>query len=149
MNLVYPFSSDVSWLYVTKGAWEVCTGGERLEFILLVPKPDPIHIETLAMVVNMHADSRYRLGYGHRLRIGRSWVEDSKLDCLLITLPYPYGPDLEYCRVNDDFVVRFLMLVPISSTEYQFIGDHSVEELEDRLEMANVDFVDPFRPNVA
>jgi hypothetical protein len=36
--------------------------GHSTQFALLSPEESPFHVELLAMVANLHADPRYRLG---------------------------------------------------------------------------------------
>ena len=96
---ITPRGPNGIWVYVTVGAWEATEDdpeGHGTEFFILSPLETPEHVETLAMVANFHADPCYEdLAFGGILEIGRPWVEDSSLDHLLISLPYPYGPEFE------------------------------------------------------
>lgn len=144
---IAPGSIGEPWTYVSMGAWEVLLEGtDRLEFFILSPEETPRHVETLAMVANFHADPRYRLQEGSIIKIGRSWMEGSQATYLLVTLPYTLGPDFEKCQVGS-FGVRFLWLVPITESEARFARHHGRMLLEDRLEEADIDAMDPLRPS--
>jgi hypothetical protein len=39
-----------------------------------------------------------RLGLGHTLPIGEPWLPESACDHWLVSLPYPFGPDLQTCH---------------------------------------------------
>jgi hypothetical protein len=87
-------------LYATAGLWEATHhGGHGLELVLHAPAADDeVHVETLTMVAYYHATGGdYELDHGHTVPIGRPWVHGSKCDHLLVSLPYPWGPDLETC----------------------------------------------------
>ena len=146
---VAPTRSGEPWQYVTVGASSIASNGEGgLEFILSAPEEDPIHIETLAMVSNFHADPRYRVHYGKVIDIGRPWVDDSRSTHFLVSHPYPQGPDFEYCCIGGKHV-RFLWLMPITSSERKYLERNGQEALERRFEDAQINSVDPHRPSVA
>jgi hypothetical protein len=136
------------WHYVSNGAWEVPTeGGDRLEFMIVSPVKDPIHVETLAMVANLHADDRYRRTEGMTINIGRGWMDGSECDHFLIALPYLQGPAFEHCHVGKD-LVRILWLLPITASEAEFAKRYGVESLEQRFEHRKIDVVDVARKSV-
>jgi hypothetical protein len=57
--------------------WEATADDIRgTEFFLLSPTEDPRHVELLAMVVNLHADARYRLRVGSTVSTGQPWMDD-------------------------------------------------------------------------
>jgi len=143
---VAPVKSSDPWVYLTVGASSV-SEEDGIEFFLLAPSESPRHVETLAMVASFHADSRYRLGLGRTVNIGRPWAEGAVADHLLVSLPYPYGPDLEVCEV-DDAQVRILWLVPITEPEARFAFDHGTEELERLFDAAGVDVLRPERASL-
>ena len=133
---------------MTIGAWEATVNEPHgTEFLLLAPTENPLHVELLAMVANLHADPRYRLAVGHTLKIGRPWIEGSTSDHLLVSLPYPYGPELEHCHV-DGRHIRVLWLVPITTAEAALVADRELEALEELLEERGVNVVDATRPSV-
>ena len=137
------------WVYVTVGAWEATADDAHgTEFLLLSPSEDARHVELLAMVANFHADARYRLKVGSTMNIGRPWMEGSAADHLLVSLPYPYGPALELCRLRERHV-RYLWLVPITAAEANLVRSQGLETLEGLLEQSNVDMISPKRRSLA
>jgi Suppressor of fused protein (SUFU) len=144
---VQPESSSDAWYYASRGAWQIQTDGPRLEFFLSCPDSNPIHVETLAMVANLHADKRYRIKLGQIIKVGRPWVEKSSCDHLLVSLPYLLGPRFEYLRVLD-LEIRFMWLVPITQAEAEFARAHGVPALEEAFERAAFDTMDPKRRSV-
>lgn len=141
---VAPVKASDPWVYLTVGASSVSSEEGGIEFFLLAPSESPRHVETLAMVASFHADLRYRLGLGRIVNIGRPWADGAVADHLLVSLPYPYGPDLEVCQVGDA-QVRILWLVPITASEPRFAFDHGTEELERMFDAAGVDVLIPGR----
>ena len=77
-------------------------GDWGLEFILSTLAATSRAVELLAMVVRNHRGGR--LGLGHTVPIGELWLPGSACDYLLISRPYPFGPDLETCHVGDRHV---------------------------------------------
>ena len=136
------------WVYVTIGAWEARgIVNHGFEFMLLSRVEDPIHIETLAWVANYHADPAFGVGIAEVLDLGRPWMDGSACDHLLVSLPYPYGPQFEHCVVGA-YHVRFLWLLPITASEAAFAETHGVEAFEQQLEARGVDAVDRSRAAV-
>jgi hypothetical protein len=145
---IKPAKRNEPWVYVSIGAWEATINQPHgNEFMLLSPTENPLHVELLAMVANLHADPRYRLDVGATLKIGRPWLDRSASDHLLVSLPYPYGPEFEHCQV-DGRHIQILWLVPITAAEAAFVDDRGLEALEQSLEHRGVNVVDPLRPSV-
>ena len=133
------------WVYVSIGAWEATADDDHgTEFLLLSPTEDARHVELLAMVAHLHADARYRLAVGSTVDIGRPWIGDAVADHLLVTLPYPYGPDLELCRL-DGRTVQFVWLVPITAAEAGLVRRDGLDTFERLLEETGVDVISPQR----
>jgi len=143
---VAPVAPSQPWVYSTIGASSV-DAETRVEFFLLAPFESPIHVETLAMVASFHADPGYRLRLGQTVNIGRPWEAGSAADHLLVSLPYPFGPDLEWCR-RDEQTVRILWLVPISEAEARFASERGSEELERLFDAEGVDVLAVSRPSL-
>ena len=145
---VAPAEPNDPWVYVSLGAWQATRDSDHgMEFFLLSPREDPLHVELLAMVANLHADNRYHLKVGSTIDIGRPWIEGSTTDYLLVSLPYPYGPTLEMCYVGARHI-RFLWLVPISRAEADLVRDQGLEVLEDKLDRSGVDVISPTRSSL-
>lgn len=147
---VRPLHNDDPWVYVSVGASEIATGLDyAVEFLLLAPDEDAQHVETLSIVTYYHATTGVKLDVGRVIDIGRPWIEGSVCDRLLVSLPYPYGPMLEWFMQGSRQSIRFLWLLPISPTEAQFARIHGVEILEQRFDDAAINAIDPRRPTVA
>lgn len=145
---ISPVDASEPWVYVSSGAWQV--GPEAvpaLEFLILSPREDPIHVETLAMVAYFHADPQYGLDIGRTVTIGRPWLDGSSADRLYVSRPYPYGSDLEYCAAADR-LVRFCWLVPITAAEERFIVERGAVAFEEKLESSEVNVIAVNRPSV-
>ncbi|HEY0561308.1 MAG TPA: suppressor of fused domain protein [Frankiaceae bacterium] len=145
---IAPAIPSEPWVYVTVGAWEA-TGSDAhgTEFLLLSPVEEPLHVELLAMVANLHADARYRLHVGSTITIGRPWIDSSLADHLLVSLPYPYGPALEHCRLAERHL-QLLWLVPITPAEAGIVEKQGLGALEPLLDQPGVDVLAPTRRSV-
>lgn len=99
------------------------------------------------MLANFHADQRYRLDLGKVVGIGDPWMEGSACDHLLVSLPYPYGPKLEWLRLPDT-CIRFLWLMPVTAREGAFAELNGAEELEKKFDTAKPDYINPKRASV-
>jgi hypothetical protein len=145
---VSPETPQQPIIYVTNG----CFLGEpdehiRHEFFLLARMEQSQHVETLTMLANFHADGRYRLDVGSVVNIGRPWISDSKCDHLLISIPYPYGPKLEWLTVSSA-CIRFLWALPITSREAAFVELNGSEAMEQKFDAVKLDYLNPHRSSV-
>ena len=104
---------------------------------LEAPQEDPRHVELLSIVANMHVDPRYRMRIGKVLDIGRPWLDRSRADHLLVSLPYAHGPKLETCIVGKHHI-RIVWLVPITAAEAAFAREHGHQHLEERLRLTRL-----------
>ncbi len=146
---ISPKSSDEPWVYLTQGAWEVNSNREyRSEFFIMCPYENPRHVETLAMLASFHADPKHHFGIGSSIDIGRGWLEESDCDHLLVSLPYPFGPDLEICKPDNDITVKYLWLLPITRIEDEYLKQRGLEALEQKFDKAELDFLDSCRSSV-
>jgi hypothetical protein len=142
-----PGPRTIHWVYASLGTWEVDAGQPRgLEFFVIAPGENQVHVEFLAMAAHYHL--KQKLGKWHSFPIGRPWLPGSQLDHVLVSLPYPFGADLEICEVPGGHI-HFLWLLPISATERALKKEHGVDALEDLLEAKEVDYADPMRTSVA
>jgi len=145
-----PANTGEPTVYLSCGAWEATAGaGLGQEFFLLAPGPDEAHVDTIAAVALAHVLSRGMLDLGSIVPLGRPWLPASRCDRLLVTLPYPYGPNLERVAAAPGFDLAFRWLLPITAAEAALAQAQGVEALEARLERARADFLDPVRPSVA
>lgn len=147
---VSPGERFPGWIYVSSGCWAAtATDGHGLEFALLAPSDEWVHLETITINAYYHAGPPHqRLDVGHTVPIGRPWLDSSPCDHFLVSLPYPLGRDFEICTWEQGHA-RILWLLPISETERDFKAIAGMEALETRLEEAEIDFLDPHRPLVA
>ena len=142
-----PGPRTIHWVYASLGTWEVNAGEPRgLEFFVIAPGEDQVHVEFLAMAAHYHLN--HKLAKWHSYPIGRPWLPGSQLDHVLVSLPYPFGSDLEICELPEGHV-HFLWLLPISATERAFKKEHGADALEDLLEARQIDYADPMRASVA
>lgn len=63
--------------------------------------------------MNVYYHRGGRLGLGRTVPIGEPWLPGSRCDHYLVSLPYPFGPDLQVCHIGD-LHVDFLWLLPIT-----------------------------------
>jgi hypothetical protein len=135
-------------IYVTNGCFMADLSQHVLhEFFLIAPRDARQNVETLTMLANFHSDDRYRLDVGSVVNIGDPWMPGSTCDHLLISVPYPYGPKLEWLKLTD-VCIRFLWALPITSREAAFIGLNGVEALEQKFDAAKIDYLNLSRPSI-
>ncbi|HTO54623.1 MAG TPA: suppressor of fused domain protein [Myxococcota bacterium] len=137
-----------AWLYVTAGASrDAMDDGYGLEFLLCAPGREPDAAKLVAMVANLHADPRYPMSLGQVLEIGHPWLPGSRADHLLVVLPAPFDPELEWLS-DRARTARFIWLLPITRAEAEFARERGFEPLQSKLGAAQVDVADPARPSV-
>lgn len=138
-----------AWTYVTAGCWEaVHQDGHGLEFVLATRELTMRAVELLARNAYFHAGpADQRLGWGHTVNLGEPWLPGSACDHGLLSLPYPWGPDLEWCEWIGGHA-RLLWLLPITAAERDFKAEHGLQALEDRFQAARLDFANPHRVSV-
>jgi Suppressor of fused protein (SUFU) len=132
------------WVYATVGAWEA-RNDPRLEFLIVAPEQDLRHVELLFMAAWYHG--RRGLGCGHTLPIGEPWVAGSACNFFLVSLPYPFGPQLEVCNFPN-WHLRVLWLLPITSAEREFKVREGLEALEQRFDACGLEYWMPDRASV-
>lgn len=145
---VPPQKASRVWHYVSVGAFAMRADHEdRLEFVLRTDSRErPRAVELLSMLAYYH--STEGLGVGHMLPIGEPWLPQSQCDAMLISLPYPLGPQFEVCPIDEQRHVHIYWALPITSAERAFARAHGLEELEQRLESAGIIAEDPRRGSV-
>lgn len=134
------------WVYCTAGTGVKENGADQYEFVLFSLSADERHVETLTMLSNYH---RFEspLGLGHIVNIGHPWIEGSRCDRLLMSLPYPFGPRLEWLK-NGALTIQLLWALPITPEEAAFVKQDGLEELEQRFDAAKLQYWDPRRRSV-
>jgi hypothetical protein len=146
--VVSPGPRADSWAFVTVGCWDQTeVDGHGLEFVMTGYFRAQRFIDLMAMVAYYHCGG-HQLDLGHSMSIGEPWVPGSTLDHLLISLPYPHGPDLENCPLPGGHA-RVLWTLPVTTAEIEFRRDHGTEALERLFDDAAILPTDPFRASVA
>lgn len=136
--------------YLTLGCWEAVQSlGVGCEFVLAAREPDVAHLKSLGAAAIAHCGHPdNRLDRGSVVQLDGPWLPGSECDRLLVTLPYPYGPDFEYCRWKfrgQNNTARVLWLMPITAAEAAMVALDGVDALETRFEEVGVNFADPAR----
>ena len=140
---IAPGPRYTGWVYVTVGASAITT--PSLEFFVCSPHASGSMAELLAMVAYYHASEG--LGLNHTLPIGRPWLANSECDQLLISLPYPFGPQLENAATSSGNV-QVLWLLPITMAERTYAKANGVEALESLFDEHAINPLDPNRSSV-
>ena len=117
-----------------------------MELHLFSPRQDGGIVELLYAVAHYHRTG-VRLGLGDSVNFGRPWLDRSECDRGLISLPYLDGPSLEECSANGKGI-RCLWLVPITAAEADYKQRLGLNALEERLEKASFNYLDPQRSSV-
>jgi hypothetical protein len=124
------------WVYATLGASRK-DDNPRLEFVLIAPARDARNVELTTMTAWYHRQER--LGLGHTFPIGEPWLPGSSCTSMLVSLPYPFGPDLENCSLPDGDV-RVLWLLPITEAERRYKKTAGLEALEQRFDAIALEY---------
>jgi hypothetical protein len=140
-----PGPKTACWTYISVGCGVVGDGSSRLELVAMSGEEEPILVERLAMVTHYHA--RETLGVGHSLPVGEPWTPGSTLEHLLVSLPYPFGEDLELMTDGDEHV-HFLWLLPITAAEREYKNREGLEALEELFDQRGIEYSDPNRRSV-
>jgi hypothetical protein len=144
---VPPDANNPLCVYVSCGVWDAVHIEEHgLEFCLVAPERDHRHALLVAMNAYYHAnpDVSFQLDVGHTVPLGEPWVPGSALDHLLVSQPYPYGPEFEMCHWEQGHA-RILWLLPITESEREFRAEHGLEALEQRFDDAGLRYWDARR----
>ena len=136
-----------NWTYVSVGAGFVAAEGRRRsEYIIVAQEKSARHVALLAMTAHYHLTGE-ALDVGHTFPLGEPWLPGSSLDQMLVSLPYPFGPELEIVKA-DGVHLDILWLLPITKAEREFKRATGAEELEEKFEAAKIRFWDPHRASV-
>jgi len=134
------------WTYASLGAADFHQGNDpRLEFVMLAAEPDMRLVELVTIVAWHHRDSC--LGVGHTALLGEPWLADSACDSILLSLPYPFGPELEMHEVGETHV-QILWALPITRAERDFKVKNGLDALEELFDEDAIEFWAPHRSSV-
>jgi hypothetical protein len=125
------------WTYISLGASLLSEPGRKLEFLLLTEQETPRAVELLAMIAHYHHGRS--LDLFHSLPVGEPWLDGATCDHFLVSLPYPFGEDLEVCS-RGDARLRILWLLPITTAECEFKKLHGVEAIEALFDKAAISY---------
>lgn len=134
------------WSYASIGAsslWHDESG--LLEFIVHSPIQSPRLVETMAMIAHYHGNRN--LGFGHSLPIGEPWLDGSVCDHWLVSKPYPLGPGLEICNLENAHI-HIAWLLPITEKEKEYRINNGLEALEQLFEDKGLKFWDIQRKSI-
>jgi hypothetical protein len=119
-----------------------------VELHLFSPVQCELHVELLTAIAHYHRTGR-TLDLGHSINFGRPWLDGSRCEHGLISLPYLDGPALQLLKLNDAIAtVNCLWLIPITESERNYKTSHGVEALEQKFEERNFDYLNPLRNSV-
>lgn len=138
--------SNSLWVYCTAGTGAAEPDAQQYEFALFSQSANERHVETLTMLSHYHRFEA-SLALGHIVNVGHPWVEGSSCDRLLMSLPYPFGPKLEWLK-TEAVTIQFLWALPITPLEAKFVRENGVEELERRFDVAELRYWDGRRQSV-
>ena len=148
--VVAPGPRSSTWSYVTDGCWAATRleNGHGLEFVLAANAHDRRYVEIATILAYYHCGPpEQRLDHGHTTWLGEPWVKRSPLTHMLISLPYPYGPELEIYEHSGGHT-RILWALPITEDEKSFRHEHGLEALESRFDEHGIDYANPRRRSV-
>lgn len=117
-----------------------------VELHLLSPVETDMHVELLSAICHYHHTGS-RLGLNDTVNLGRPWLDDSCCSYGLLSLPYLYGPKLEWIDTVK-YKVRFLWLIPITHEEREYKKGNGVEALETIFEQKQLNYLNPRRASV-
>ena len=84
------------------------------------------------------------MGQGHTFPIGEPWLQGSECEFMLVSVPYPFGPELEVCKLAEGHL-HFFWLLPITKAEREFKIREGQEALEQRFDARAVEYWKPDR----
>jgi len=118
-----------------------------IELHMFSPRESDEVVELLAVTAHYHRTAA-KLGLGHSVNFGRPWMDTSKSEYGLVSLPYLDGPSLENLKI-DSKELKFYWLIPVTSSEVAFKKQNGLEALEELFDRARFDFLNPERIAVA
>jgi Suppressor of fused protein (SUFU) len=134
------------WTYATR-CMSQPQDDDSVELHMFSPVESDEIAELLFAVAHYHR-TESALGLGHSVNFGRPWLDGSRCEHGLVSLPYLDGPQLENLSVKFK-TVKFYWLVPITRAEVEFKKANGLEALERKFEDGNLDYLDPNRRSLA
>lgn len=144
-----PTAERALWVYATSGFPDSVERAYGIELFTLSPIESCLHIELFAAIAHLQW-SGHVIDIGVTVNLGRGWLPKSRLSHGLISLPYTYGPDLEYFSSSEteQRSTRCLWLIPISESERNFKKSHGLNSLESLFQVKEIEYWNPDRDPV-
>lgn len=131
------------WIYCSVGMSLERTDGNLIETFIFSPKKDESIVELITMVASFHKNvSAFDLY--HTVKIGRSWLENSRCDHCFFSLPYLDGESLELFHFGGK-TYHCYWLIPITEKERDFKIENGCEALEQLFEEKQIEYLNPDR----
>jgi hypothetical protein len=140
-----PGKTHRTWIYATQ-CMSTPGDDERLELHIRSNGQHDEAVSLLSMTAHYHRTGA-RLGLGHSVNFGVSWVPGSLCSRGLISLPYLDGPRLEWMKYRAR-PVQFLWLIPVTPPEIDYKQKHGLDALETLFEESQFNYADPRRGSV-
>jgi Suppressor of fused protein (SUFU) len=117
--------------YATVGSWRALPWVNHVfEFLAMSSKPADLEIHgLLEMITARYAEDPASVQEGSILDLGKPWLGNSPCDHVLLSLPYPQGPEFEHL-ILDGLHVRYLWVLPITAREAEYGWIQGIPELE-------------------
>ena len=132
------------WVYCSVGASKINNEiSDRYEFFVVSPVDTKRMVQMLAMVTYFH--SQHGLEYTNTVPIGEPWLEGALCDNWLVSLPYSFDQSLELIPINR---TRVACLIPISSSEREYIAENGLEALEQQFDKVKLKYWEVNRDSV-
>lgn len=141
-----PSDKRKMWTYATQ-CMSQPADSERLELHMFSSTANDGLAELLVATAHYHR-TEMRLRLHDTINFGRPWIDESVCTHGLLSLPFIDGSNLEWLE-TDAGIVRVLWLVPLSRSEVVYAREKGAEALEERLEQAGFNYLDPLRLPVA
>jgi hypothetical protein len=131
------------WTYCSVGMSIDRKDDNLIEVFVFSPRQDEDQVELITVKASYHRN-KLPLNIHHTMNIGRSWLGNTKLDHLFISLPYLEGPELELFQY-DNKEIHCYWMIPITEKERDYRIDNGCEALEQLFEDKQLDYLNPDR----
>lgn len=144
---VPPNERTAMWTYCSIGGFaHPHASGAPHEFFILLQQPAETRCTEL-LTMSCGYDALEGLDVGHTLPLGEPWLPGSTCTSALVSLPYPFGPELEMCQLGEEHA-QILWMLPITEDERRFRHEHDLEALESKFESSGLEYWDLRRRSV-
>jgi Suppressor of fused protein (SUFU) len=133
------------WTYATS-CMSLPEDQKPIELHMFSPHQADEIVELLVATAHYHRTST-KLDVGHSVNFGKPWLDGSKCEYGLISLPYLDGPKLELLQLGSR-TLNFYWLIPVNDSEIEFKKKYGLEALEMEFDRSQFDYVNPMRKAV-